>query len=157
MCLSKLKCLLPEKDNCEEGDCRIVIDIKNVKIFDTENKCGRQLLERHGESKYCDCIIHYKGVLLIIEILCGKLTKKELNDKEKQVSVWQYILKKELTNCKIYCFIVFLKHSLQQELLKKKELSLRNKGILLKQFKRFKKPYIKLTELLQQNNTKRPI
>ncbi len=151
MCLDKLIHLLPEKDNCKEHNCRVTINIKNVKIFDTENEQGRQLLRKHRQRKFCDCIIYLNDrALLIIEILCGELTEKELTDKEKQVNTWQRILKEELTTCEvIICFIVFLKHSIRENFFERKILSLRNRGIFLRQFKRSKRnPHITLTELL---------
>lgn len=150
MCQNKLQQLLIQKEHCKEDKCRIEIDLKDVEIFDTENEKGRKLLKKYGYIKYCDCIIFIKNeVLLVVEILCGALNEKELTDKEKQVSTWKMILQKEKIKFNIFCFIVYLKHSMKKIFFEKKKLSLRNKGILLEQFKRTKNPSIKLSELLQ--------
>ena len=150
MCQNKLQQLLIQKEHCKEGKCRIEIDLEDVEIFDTENEKGRQILKKYGYIKYCDCIIFIKkyNMLLVIEILCGSLNENELTDKEKQVSTWKRVLQNEELKSNIFCFIVYLRHSMQKFFFKKKKANLRDGGILLKQFKRSKNPSIKLSELL---------
>ncbi|GEM_PF-4016765 len=152
MLLGRLQQILEEKTNCEEKTkkqfCKVIIDLP-AKIFDTENDKGKQLLEKHGMKKYCDCVILLLETnwILVIEILCGELIPKELDSKKQQVITWRKILQQELTKVKVWGLIIFFKHSLKE--FQRQQLNLRRKGIFLEQFKRSRFPHIKLTELLK--------
>ena len=103
---------LPKKQTCKEHICKI--DNKNIKIIYNP--------EITSQKKMCDCIIICNNEkIFLVEILCGKLTSKELKDKLQQlkncsllkngIKVLLYkklespkkdpMLKKQITNSKI--------------------------------------------------------
>ena len=78
------------KDRCIERECKV--DRRNVKtiykpdegILDLDIK--NTLFSGQIEPKMCDCIIECSnGNIVIVEILCGTLTDRELKDKSKQL------------------------------------------------------------------------
>ena len=85
-----------EKEDCKEKSCKIdKKDVEKIYTFEELNKYNREkynrlkkvLNEENGNIKACDCIIFCKnGKILVVEILCGKLTSKELKDKIKQIN-----------------------------------------------------------------------
>jgi len=86
----RLSELFHTSKECSEHSCRI--NRKNVKqIYRPDAKQGfknktfvQKILGQ--EPKICDCIIECSDEkLIVIEILCGKLTARELLDKEKQL------------------------------------------------------------------------
>jgi len=73
---------------CKEHNCSI--NNKNINIiYKPDNGFIDKRVEKElfgSDYKICDCIIECdSGNIFIIEILCGKLTIRELNDKKKQL------------------------------------------------------------------------
>ena len=100
--IKRLEEVLGEKENCQDIDCRL--DKKNVaKIFSPEKGIdeklvkllrNEQLLSSNENPNLCDCIVVCRnGKIFVIEILCGKLTFKELQSKKKQVKNCVFIVK----------------------------------------------------------------
>ena len=78
-----------KKENCKDNDCKV--NRKNIKtIFKPDDGFIDKALENQlfqPDYKICDCIIICKdGKIIIHEILCGKLTKSELDDKSEQLN-----------------------------------------------------------------------
>jgi len=161
--LKKLSNLLERKEDCKDNGCKIT-NLKNVVIFKTEESDkAKNLLKRYGyekSPKYCDCII-FKGrgkrcLIIIIEILCGTLTAKELRDKENQVITWKDILEKIFKKTQnILGFICYQKVNYKtfgdnKTIFKWKKTNLMNKNIRLTVFKetRGRSYHIRLKTLL---------
>ncbi len=89
-----------EKQDCKESDCK-VNKKKIKKIFDPEAglktkkvQILRGVKKTSGNYKICDCIILCNNnIIYLIEILCGKLTSGELNDKIEQINNCKKMLK----------------------------------------------------------------
>ena len=103
--IKKLSSALGEKKECRDGDCRL--DRRNVKkIYSPEVGINKELLEKLKERQLvakgqnpniCDCIVVCSdGRVFIVEILCGKLTPKELTSKKKQVKGCFFIVEEQL-------------------------------------------------------------
>jgi len=77
------------KDKCSDGDCKV--NKKNVKkIFKPDDGFLNQSEENRlfplGSYKICDCIIVCDNDnIVIVEILCGKLTYSEFKEKSEQL------------------------------------------------------------------------
>jgi len=75
--------------SCAEHNCKI--NKKNIKtIYKPDygfiNKSIETILFPTGKYKICDCIIVCdNNDLIIVEILCGKLTSTELKEKKEQL------------------------------------------------------------------------
>jgi len=146
----KLRSNINEINNCKEKDCNIdKIDINS--IFSPEKdgiineNLKRKLLDNTGNYKACDCIILCKdGYIYIVEILCGKLTKKEVNDKLKQVKNCKKLL--DYLNLIAFIKISYILYKSKnfitrndEKLFKKKALSVQqNENVYFKQIKKGK-------------------
>ncbi len=77
------------ESNCSEHSCKI--NKKNIKvIYKPDNGFIKKSIEialfPTGKYKICDCIIVCNNDdLIIVEILCGKLTSTELKEKKEQL------------------------------------------------------------------------
>ena len=89
---------IKQKTKCKKKGCKV--NRANIKtIFDPENDgiknewLKRKLPVNSGNSAICDCIIVCKsGKVLVVEILCGTLTKYELDSKTTQIEHCKIIL-----------------------------------------------------------------
>jgi len=81
--------IFSENDKCKEYKCKI--NSQNIKkIFKPDNgfldKAIEQKLFPSGSYKICDCIIVCEDSnLVLVEILCGKLTHREFKEKKEQL------------------------------------------------------------------------
>jgi len=77
------------KNKCSDGSCKI--NQKNIKkIFKPDDGFIDKIKEKElfpsGSYKICDCIIICdNNNIVIVEILCGKLTYKEFKEKSEQL------------------------------------------------------------------------
>jgi hypothetical protein len=96
--VSLLNGLIGTTGRCREREC--VINNKCVKvIFSPESFLSNDLKKIlplvSGNYKICDCIVICENLeIVLIEILCGQLTKDEFEDKLKQLDNCKRILKK---------------------------------------------------------------
>jgi len=76
------KCL-ETKESCKEHNC--AINRRNIRaIYNPEGNPKKNIVKK--SNKACDCIIECdNGQIIIIEILCGRLTFREYKDKLKQL------------------------------------------------------------------------
>ena len=78
-----MKEFLHTVDKCKESNCNI--NNKNIKIIYKPDKGVKKNIP-DITNKLCDCIIECNdGKIVVIEILCGKLTYKEYKDKLEQL------------------------------------------------------------------------
>jgi len=117
--------MIPTKNKCKEHNC--VINNKNIiKIYNPEKTTNQ---------KMCDCIIECKNSeIILIEILCGKLTSKEFKDKYTQLQNCDKLANKFLNkSTKKYLVIKTKENSKKDPLLHK--LILSKKEIKIKEYK----------------------
>jgi len=96
------------KDRCIEGECRV--DRRNIKTIYKPDEGIKDisikdsLFPDKSEPKMCDCIIVCNDdKIVILEILCGTLTKKELDDKTKQLeNCYRVAIQKSIDISNIY-------------------------------------------------------
>jgi len=86
--MESLDGLFNTERKCKEHDCSV--NNKNVHIiYKPDNGFLDKAVEREflgTDYKICDCIIECNdGNLIIIEILCGNLTNRELKEKKEQL------------------------------------------------------------------------
>jgi len=115
--VQKIKEILEKNINkskdCKERECKV--DKNNIKAIFSPEKDGlknekiKNELLNSGNYKACDCIILCEnGNIYIIEILCGTLNKKELEDKLKQLNNCKILIKKlNLNNSLKKSYILF--------------------------------------------------
>ena len=122
------------KDRCVEKECKV--DRKNIKTIYKpdegiiDNNIKNTLFYGQIEPKMCDCIIECNsGKIVILEILCGTLTNRELNDKTKQLeNCYRVAIEKSIDISRIY--LVYKRLDKKTATLLKK--SLINKKVLNK-------------------------
>ena len=154
--IEKLRNVLGEKKECNKGICRL--DKKNVEgIFSPDVWIDKGLLELLKEKQLlafnenpniCDCIVVCKdGKIFVVEILCGKLTLKELKSKGKQVANGFFIVK-HLGLRPERAYIVYLRKDI-----KKSDEGVFNKHLRL--FQRQKPPiFVKCLDELKDKKKK---
>jgi len=77
-----------QKDQCKDGDCKV--NKKSIKkVFKPDDGFKDKKIKNalfSGEYKICDCIIVCNdNNIVIVEILCGKLTYREYKEKCEQL------------------------------------------------------------------------
>ncbi|MEA2029893.1 MAG: hypothetical protein U9N49_13105 [Campylobacterota bacterium] len=110
---------------CKEHSCKV--NRKNIKqIYKPDNgfldkQIAQQLLG--SEYKICDCIIECQDEsVAIVEILCGKLTPREMREKKQQLESCCKVLKYTQQHDKISKIVLFydkLESSNRQPMMKK--------------------------------------
>ena len=86
--MESLDKLFNRERKCKEHDCSV--NNKNVHIiYKPDNGFLDKVVEREllgTDYKICDCIIECDdGSIFVVEILCGKLTTRELKEKKEQL------------------------------------------------------------------------
>ena len=86
--MNSLDSLFEREKKCKEHDCSI--NNKNIKIiYKPDNGFINKTIEKKlfgSDYKICDCIIECEdGNVFIVEIMCGKLTTRELREKKEQL------------------------------------------------------------------------
>ncbi|MBN2825105.1 MAG: hypothetical protein JXQ76_07280 [Campylobacterales bacterium] len=110
---------------CKEHNCKV--ERQNIKQIYKPDKgfLDKQVAQKlfGSENKICDCIIECENEqIIIVEILCGKLTQSEIKDKKIQLEncckVVKHIEKYECIK-KIILFYDKLESSKKQPMIKK--------------------------------------
>ncbi len=83
-----LDTIFSTETKCKEHNC--TVSNKNIKkIYKPDNGFLDKSLERElfaSDYKICDCIVVCNGDdIFIVEIMCGKLTTRELREKKEQL------------------------------------------------------------------------
>jgi|GEM_PF-2529186 len=120
-----LDTLFETSKECREHSCRV--NKKNIKqIYKPDNGfLDKQVAHKlfGDEYKICDCIIECEdGGLSIVEILCGKLTVREIKEKKQQLENCCRVIKYTNEYDKIKKIILFydkLESSKKQPMMRK--------------------------------------
>ena len=137
--MESLDTIFATEKRCKEHDCSV--NNKNIKvIYKPDRGFLDKLIEKElfsNDYKICDCIIECEsGNIFIIEILCGKLTIRELKEKKEQLEnclkVVTY-LGEEKKIKKLFLLYSKLESPKKQPLLRKALLSqkIKNKPLLI--------------------------
>jgi hypothetical protein len=79
-----MKEYLKTKEECREHHCKI--NKKNIAIIYKPDIGLKKSISTINSKKFCDCIIECNNnCIVIVEILCGKLTYSEFKDKIEQL------------------------------------------------------------------------
>jgi len=86
--MESLNRIFGTEKKCKEHNCSV--NNKNIKvIYKPDNGFLDKSIEKElfrNDYKICDCIIECEdGNIFIVEILCGKLTIRELKEKKEQL------------------------------------------------------------------------
>ncbi len=125
------------KDQCKEGKCKV--NKQNIKkIFKPDDGfLDSQLEKRLFSSSYkiCDCIIVCNNnKIVIVEILCGKLTYREYKEKYEQLENCHKVVKNKGLEDKIKKIVLHyqkLEDSRRNPLFRKKLLNPKIYGMKL--------------------------
>ena len=137
--MESLDTIFATEKRCKEHDCSV--NNKNIKIiYKPDNGFLDKSIEKKlftNDYKICDCIIECEsGNIFIIEILCGKLTIRELKEKKEQLEnclkVVTYLGEEKKVK-KLFLLYSKLESPKKQPLLRKALLSqkIKNKPLLI--------------------------